>query len=323
MDLFTALQEGLIEGIEEKPERHVETVMSDVFIYKDVVRKIYKEREGIFVDMRDPISRQRFYRDDFNWNQSVSPDIHLSLFGVIKNNEGVYQLIKPEEAELWIIEMKRVEDTDTLFKRLNDGTATIKDVKGFVKVQTEALDKLTEQHLADHTDLLDMSLQTLWEIRLDIDLRAFGKSFGKEIPDEVTDKRVDTLLNYYRNHSFLQSLKSEDASILVDNHAGNVVFHDDRPQFIDIFLPKREWRVLDHHNNIARIAACVRTLGGNELADAMYETYAEHKELAPREVYDFEEAYNALIKGYYYTYLKQPEIAMKYFAFADKTLAGL
>jgi aminoglycoside phosphotransferase family enzyme len=323
MDIVTALKEGLVEGINDKPERHVETVMSDVLIYSDSVLKYYKEREGVFVDMCNPVERKRFYFDDYSWNKSVSPKIHLALHGVDRSSRGKYRLAEPEDSSIWLIEMKRIEDADTLYKRLLDNTATIEDVSSFAATQTKALEQLTKDYLKESSDVLQYGLQKLWEMRIDNDLRTFGKSFGKEIPTELTDKRIDKLLDYFMASEFLQSLNETDASILIDNHAGNVVFHEDRPQFIDILLPKREWRVLDHHNNIARIAACVRVLGNDELADAMYETYSKYHTLAPREIYDFEEAYNAFIKGYYYTYLKKPEIAGKYFAFADKTLERL
>jgi aminoglycoside phosphotransferase family enzyme len=115
----------------------------------------------------------------------------------------------------------------------------------------------------------------------------------------------------------------DDAQIAIDNHAGNVVFVDDTPQFIDIYLLKREWRLIDKHHNIARLATCVRVLGTDELADAMYEEFATYHLLAATEIYQFMEAYNALIKGYYYTYLEKPDIAIRYFTFADMTLETL
>lgn len=324
MDIVHILLTGLVKDIPEIPERHIETVMSDVFIYPHVVRKVYKkDREGVFLDLRDTAVRKQFYKDDFFWNQDVSGDIHLGLYGVRANEDGTYELCEAEEAAVWLIEMKRIEDSDTLFRRLREGSATVANVSRLAQIQTEGLQRLTDKKLVEYTDLLDIGLQALWEMRLDVDLRRFGKSFGKEIPEAVTDARIDTLLNFFRTNTFLQNLSSADAAIAIDNHAGNVVFHEDEPQFIDIYLVKREWRLIDKHNNIARIATCVRVLGNDELADAMYEAYREYAELAPREVYEFEEAYNALIKGYYYTYLKQPEVATKYFTFADGVIEKL
>ena len=324
MNILQALIDGKVEGISELPQRHVETVMSDVLIYTDVVRKVYKQdREGIFLNLQDFDTRKQFYIDDFQWNQDVSKDIHTALHGVIETTEGTYEIVLPTESDFWFIEMVRVKDTDTLFKRLSEKTATEKHLTELARKQTLGLQSLTKSRIGGYEDLLDGGLQKLWEMRLDQDLRLFGKSFGKEISAELVDSRVDTLLTYFRNSEFFQNLTKEDAAIAIDNHAGNVVFHQEEPQFIDIYLVKREWRVIDHHNNIARIATCVRVLGNDDLADAMYKEYENHHELAPREIYDFQESYNALIKGYYYTYLKQPEIAQKYFSFADKMLEKL
>lgn len=322
MDLIEAFLTGKVSNL-GKPESHVETVMSDVFIYSDTVIKLYKERTGIFIDLKQISSRRNFYIDDFTWNQQISPTIHKNLYGIKKKADDTYLLSNPEEAENWVIEMKRIEATDTLFKRLHENVATTQDVTALTKKQTESLAKLTAIYKNHHLELLNQGLIYLWQIRLDNDLRQFGKSFGKEIAPTITDTRIDKLLSFFNNHPFLQNLNSNDVSIMIDNHAGNVVFYNNQPEFIDIFLPKREWRVLDHHNNIARIATCVRVLGSDDLANAMYQTYSDYKDLAPKAVYDFMEAYNALIKGYYYTYLKKPDIANKYFSFADKIIEWL
>lgn len=324
MNILQALKDGKVEGISELPQRHVETVMSDVLIYTNVVRKVYKQdREGIFLDLQDFDTRKQFYIDDFQWNQDVSSSIHTALHGVIETEEGNYKTVPPTESDVWFIEMVRVKDTDTLFRRLSEKTATKEHITELTKKQTLGLQSLTKNRLSGYEDLLDQGLQKLWEMRLDQDLRLFGKSFGKEIPAELVDSRVDTLLKYFRKSEFFQNLSREDAAIAIDNHAGNVVFYEEEPHFIDIYLVKREWRVIDHHNNIARMATCVRVLGNDDLADAMYEEYENHHKLAPREIYDFQESYNALIKGYYYTYLRQPEVAQKYFYFADSILEKL
>ncbi len=324
MQLVQALKSGKVASISELPINHIETVMSHVLIYKDTVRKVYKDdREGIFLDLRDFETRKQFYKDDFYWNQDVSPHIHLNLHGVEKDTQGTYKIIAAENASEWFVEMRRIEDTDTLVKRLLEETITTTDIEAVAETQIKGLKKLSEKWLPSYEDLLSKSLQKLWADRLDTDLRNFGYSFGKEIPKETTDIRIHTLLNFFNTHTYFNDLKEEDAEIAIDNHAGNVVFTDGAPHFIDIYLIKKEWRVIDRNNNIARLATCIRVLGNDNLADSVYNTFNKHHTLASSEVYDFLEAYNALIKGYYYTYLQQPNIAEKYFIFADKTLKNL
>ncbi len=324
MDLLIALKEGRVAGINEKPTTHIETVMSHVLIYDDVVRKIYKnDREGVFLNLKNPVVRKNFYRDDFDWNQDVSPDIHKNLYGAKKDEHGNYTIVPFEDTDDWFIEMKRIESEDTLFKRLHDETVTLPMVRQLAEIQTKRLNQLTEKWLEHYNDLSSIGLPELWRKRLDEDLRNFGYSFGADIPTTTTDARVDKLLQFFATHPYFSTLSVEDAEIAIDNHAGNIVFVDDTPQFIDIYLLKREWRLIDRHHNIARIATCVRVLGGDELASEMYATFASYHSLAPSEVYRFMEAYNALIKGYYYTYLQKPETAARYFTFADATLETL
>lgn len=323
MHIREALLNGTVEGISERPERHIETVMSDVFIYTDTVRKIFKHKKpGIFVDLTDPHAFYSYMNEDFKWNQNVSPDIHQALYG-LKESGNTYTVCEPEQGDLWFIEMKRVNDTDTLVHRLRTNTASLDDIRAFTHMQTKGIDRLTEQYLSAYTDLLDRGLYALWESRIDTDLRAFAKNMGDTISPTLTDRRIKRLFDYFRSHSYFRNLTVDDATITIDNHAGNVVFHNDTPHFIDIYLVKREWRLIDRNNNIARIAACVRSLGSNELAQAMYEVYGEYHAPAPDEICRFQEAYNAYIKGYYYTFLKEPGLAEKYFIRADATMDAL
>lgn len=324
MTLVDALKNGKVGTISEIPINHIETVMSHVLIYKDRVRKVYKDdREGVFLDLRDFETRRQFYKDDFYWNQNVSPHIHLHLHGVEKNNDDVYQIISAEDAVEWFVEMRRVEDTDTLVKRLLEEEIEISDIQAITNTQIEGLQKLSEKWLPEYNDLLDIGLEKLWYERLEKDLRNFGNSFGATIPKEVTSKRIDVLINFFESHEYFKNLDESHAEIAIDNHAGNIVFTDGIPHFIDIYLVKKEWRVIDRNNNIARLATCIRVLGNNELADAVYKTFEQHYPLSSPEIYVFLETYNALIKGYYYTYLNKPEVAKKYFLFADKNLENL
>lgn len=321
MKLLAALHEGKVKGITDLPIDHIETVMSHVLIYNDTVRKIYKDdREGVFLNLKDPEVRRQFYIDDFFWNQDVSPKIHLQLHGVIENDDGSFSVDDHTKTDDWFVEMKRIEGDDTLFKRLLSQSVSETDISQITNTQTRGLQKLTERWISEYSDLVERGLLSLWLERLDNDLREFGYNFGSTIPKETTDKRVDALLSFLNNHSYFKNMDNDNAEIAIDNHAGNIVFTPEGPEFIDIYLLKREWRVIDRHNNVARLATCIRVLGSDNLANKVYETYGETNSLAEKEVYDFMEAYNALIKGYYYTYLEQPDIAKKYFDFADKIL---
>lgn len=324
MKLLTALKEGRLHGVNELPIDHIETVMSHVLIYENVVRKIYKDdREGVFLNLKDPAIRKQFYVDDFLWNQDVSPQIHLYLHGAKQNDDGSYTTDVHTNTDDWFVEMKRIKGDDTLYQRLLDNAVSPTDIEAITQTQTTGLQRLSERWMSTYEDLQNRGLSSLWIERLDNDLRQFGYNFGAEIATDITDHRVDTLLSFFNNHAYFKNLSIEDAEIAIDNHAGNVVFTDDGPQFIDIYLLKREWRVIDRHNNIARLATCVRVLGNDDLATAVYDTYAQTHSLAPQEIYDFMEAYNALIKGYYYTYLERPHVASRYFNFADSILKSL
>ena len=322
MNLSTAITTGHLAGFETPPDKHIETFMSDVYLYPERVIKVFKhQHEELFGDLTNTDFRRQFFTNDFSWNQQVSPEIHLELQGVkINENKTGYLPCSDEEAEDFYITMQRVNDADTLRERLQTGTVSEIQIRQLTIRMINELDVLTEQHLAEYEDLRTRGWISLFEERLE-DLRVFQDHIGDPQLTERHKKESAVLRDFFTTHPYFSD--QPEWLLTIDNHCGNIVFVDESPQFIDIYLPKPAWRLVDAANTIGRLAACVRVLGGNELADAMYDEYAKQKTLAPRAVYAFYENYNAQIKAYYYTLLGEPELAEKFFKFVEKQLPEL
>ncbi|MBI4087067.1 hypothetical protein HY416_03775 [Candidatus Kaiserbacteria bacterium] len=320
MQLAEALKEGLVDGI-PKPERHIETWLSDIFLYEDVGRKVTKhvsdEAVGDFVD---PLKRKNFYRADFAWNNLFAPEIYTSLEGMREINGGW----KPSEhntADDFFILMNRIDADDTLINRLWNKKVTKEDVVRITEKLLINLDRANEKYFDEQNRELGKSVYERMIARLS-NFRDFARS-ASGISQEVTDSRANALVHFHASHPYFKKLPESSASVTIDGHSANIVFIENKPVFMDVYWPMPAFRIVDHALATARIAACVRIFGGDELAGAMYDTYRRKRTLPPKEILDFYEAYNAFVMGYYFTHIKRHELIQPYFIFADARLSAL
>ncbi|PIR83059.1 hypothetical protein COU19_02745 [Candidatus Kaiserbacteria bacterium CG10_big_fil_rev_8_21_14_0_10_56_12] len=83
--LVRLIQEGQLTGESGKPD-HVETVISNVFLFSDKVYKIYKSDNDFFNRNFNDISakarRFDFTTADFEWNHQLSQEVYTALRGV-------------------------------------------------------------------------------------------------------------------------------------------------------------------------------------------------------------------------------------------------
>lgn len=320
MQLIEAFELGLVGGI-PKPERCIETWLSDVFLYKDVVRKVAK-----YVTIKDIgdltgyQKRKEFYTADFKWNNLFAPEIYISLQGA-RETIGGWEICESSEAEDYFILMNRIDADDTLINRLYGKKVTKENIIQITEKLLTNLDLANEEYFEDQSRKLKKGVYELMLARLD-NLREFALS-AKNVSVEVTNKRVDALTVFHASHPYFKELSDSSASVTIDGHSANIVFVKDKPVFMDVYWPMPAFRIVDHVLATARIAACVRVFMGDEFADIMYAIYAKKRALPPKEILDFYEAYNAFVMGYYFIHIKRPELVQPYFVFADEKLAYL
>ena len=122
--LITLFNAGKVPGENTKPH-HIETVISNVFIFADRVYKIYKNDNDFFNksfrDISSASARFDFSRRDFGWNHSLSPSIYLELKGVTIA-DGALKFFEPTDAaDELVMVMKRFEKKDVLFEKIMHG----------------------------------------------------------------------------------------------------------------------------------------------------------------------------------------------------------
>lgn len=322
MNFIEALKLGLVKGF-SKPERHIETWLSDVFLYKKNALKIVKYVSNKdFGDFTDFETRKKFYQDDFAWNNLFAPEIYVDLLGIKKDRNGNWIILKVNKrAEDYCILMRRINPDDTLINRLYQRKVTKKDLKLIVEKLLVNLEKANKKYLKKQSHFLNKNVHELMSLRLD-NFQQFILGV-EEIPKKITKKRIKQVVSFYERQKYFKHIKKENVSLTIDAHSANVIFIKNKPVFMDVYWPMPVFRIIDRALAIARLAACVRIFMGDELAQYMYKIYGKKRSLPQKEILDFYEGYNAFVMGYYFIYIKRPELVEYYFKFADKTFDRL
>jgi len=319
---MTAFQEGRVGGISEKPEKTVETLLSKLFFYPHKVYKIYKTEKNSFEDFSNFETRKNFCLEDFSWNQEMSPSIYLALRGVRKNGDQWVETTFGN-AEDFFIEMNRVDDGQSVSNRLLAGEITDKNLVQIATLLTQKHKSLTQKKRESLKDLFQRNWKDIILETSEAE-RHYGYA-APNISNEWTDKIVDTWKNFIKKQSYFASSVSGNfhMQVATDNHAKNILILNGEVVLLDVFLPKRIWRVVDPAVSIARIATDVIVLANRQKASVLYKTYCNFFPLPPPEILTFYEIYSAFILAAYCQFIKEPHLSEKYRVFIDENLPKL
>ena len=320
MKLSEALQLGLVKGI-PKPERHIETWISDIFLYKREARKVVKHLlDKDIGDFTNKKERRDFSVADFAWNRLFAPEVYKELQGARKVKDS-WELCEIAEADEFIVFMNRIDADDTLVNRLVEKRLSKKDAIQVTESLLEKLDLANEKYFKDQSRQLGKSLYQLMLLRLD-NFSEFVLSAGG-VSQKLSNSRIDALQSFHENEPYFKQLGSSSASVTIDAHSSNIVFVKNKPIFIDVYWPMPFFRIIDRALAVSRIASCVRIFMGDEPADAMYKIFAKKRKLPPKRILTFYEAYSAFVMGYYFIHIKRPDLVEPYLSFADTKLAAI
>lgn len=316
MNLISAFEKNLINGLDVlSPDRTIETIISKIFFYGDKVFKIYKYKKFFFGDFSSDKFRADFYKEDFYWNNIMAPEVYVSLCGVKKASDK-YQIVDLGFAEDFFIEMKKFDDqknlTNLLFKK-----EISKDIlKNIVIKMVSRLEKLTDNKREKYKEYFDRDFLEGHQEDLESDrnLLYMIQSF---VPKERVDKIIDAAKKFSIKNKYFQNYNKNDLSILIDNHADNIVLLNDEVEFIDVLPPKESWRIGDLHFNVCRLATDVSVLNSQELAESVYGTYEKNFKIIPTEVKYVYEIRSALIQAWCFYSAKKADIANNYLKFAE------
>ena len=267
---------GNIDNLEEKgliPE-HIETQISHLFLFPKTVYKICKRDNLFFNDhfrnIADLKTRIYFYKSDFFENNYFSPEIYLSIHGVITSSTSVSITQELDKAEDIIMRMKRIDLKFNLSQLLHEKTLNEKDFISMGYEQTKAVD------LYPHPPTTTENYYDIFQRRLD-DLRDWMYSAPDYLNKKETDEIIIALRNYVeKNKKYFSSFDTTKYVISLDNHSDNIFYKDGKMSFLDIYPPKEAWMIVAPWINIYRPATDILILMGENYARALIQGYKDY-----------------------------------------------
>ncbi len=313
MELIEAFEQGKVEGTETIVNT-IDTAISKVFIGKHKVYKVYHKENSFFGNLGDPAYRKEFYNQDFSWNQIMSPHVYLKLHPV-KFKGSKFVAVPDKEAEDYFIEMMLVDTTATVSHLLLSEKLSSENVKKIAKAFNERIKKLNKEKLNELSSI-KKSWYELWEKRLD-DLEKFSLEQSL-IKSDLLKRAINALRKQLKESNYFKDYQHSKLSVGIDGHSDNVILSNDQINFLDIFLVRENWRLIDPHFDICRIAADIDALGQSELVPVLYENSSHNPYDIPKEVRISYELVSATIKGIYNVIIGKENLAKMYIPLIDK-----
>ncbi|MCH7883287.1 hypothetical protein IIA95_02650 [Patescibacteria group bacterium] len=317
-----AFLEGRVLGLKEegvKPQ-HIQTVISNVFLFPNTVYKIYKwdntSFNKSFRDISKPDIRKQFYEEDFSWNHYFNNEVYQELLGVMVQREKVELTRLKNNTDDLVIQMKRIDDSYNLTNLLREQHIKTADARRIGFEMTKAIAEFP--HRPETTKN--------WYDFMQIRFRDVEKFLHMAKPS-VTEKEItyfmDKLRGYAkRNIEQFTSIDSDKLSVSIDNHSDNIIYRDKKTSFIDIYPPKEDWMFSDPFQNVCRLSVDIYALGGKKLADELIQGYQEYYKV--QEIDErlklFYQIYAAFIQIAYRFILSQPDEANKYKKFVEENI---
>jgi aminoglycoside phosphotransferase family enzyme len=307
MTLADAFAESRVEGMDTPHDHHVETVLSRLYFRGDEVCKVYKHRKADFADLTHHETRRTYVREDFEWNQCMSPQVYLELRGVKRDGE-MYLHTDPDDAEDWYQVMRRIDTSRDLPHMLLGGLVRQGELQLYVETLLTRLRELTQERgdalghvfLRGNTHVQQEMLGTL----------GWASTATEHISSALLTRIEHVLKEVIRSSAYFQ--QDVSLSIVIDVNGENILFLPDGVAFIDVMPPKDDWRVHDPLFLVARTGADIRARGQGELVPLLYQSYRDLRGETPVEVCLAYEICALLIQVPYRLMIGETEVSSQY-----------
>lgn len=319
--LITLLKEGKIEGETGVP-KHIETVISNVFVFENTAYKIYKNNSEFFnknfYDISGEENRSQFAGDDFNWNHTLSPEVYTELKGISVQDKEVVLHTELLQGREPVIVMRRLDMDNGIFALLMKEMLSADD---FFTIGYQFGER---EHRLSEKETTQLNVYEDLENRVS-DVKSWMTESGT-MPSEDIEKTVNYLESFLRANQGVTYITNDMGSICIDFHSENGVFENGILLPIDTFSPKPAWRTGHRHINIYRIATDTFALSGEDAFRAILKGYVESmNEVLDPSFEQFFVIYAASIMAPYFYMLGKNDplrqkAAEKYHTFLQKQL---
>lgn len=324
IELFKA---GKFPGETGQP-KHVETFISNVFLFETRVYKFYKNNNQSFNEsFRDISSKEKrfdFTTRDFAWNNASTPSIYTELIGVHIGSGGIEIVPTNTDAEELVIKMNRVDLSDVLFEKLVDGKITKEDSFAIGKGLGESLSKVRTAP-PNELNYFDIFKERV------VDAEAWMKVVEHIIPSAEIEAYCKYLIEFRDAHKELFDAElSQQLEYGGDIHSHNALYANGEFFLMDTFSPKDDWLIEYHGTPVYRLATDIWALSGDkELFEACIAGYeASSGKKVNRELDNLYVIYALTISAPYHYMLEQndatkAEAARRIHGFMQKHFASL
>lgn len=242
--------------------KHIQTVISNVFIFDRKVYKFYKNDNDFFNkgfrDISGKTERFSFTEKDFKWNNTLSPSIYTSLKNVVVKDNAIVEVDSSPEAEEIVIVMNRVDTHDVLYEKLMDNRVTEEDCFEVGKQLAESMKKV-QVALPQTYNFYD-----LFESRIK-DLRDWIRSVTDHISIEESDSYCDYLEEFRnKNKSWFENELTAQVTTDGDFHSHNAIYSKGKFFLMDTYPPKEEWGIGHQLIALYRIGTDIWALSGKQ-----------------------------------------------------------
>lgn len=270
---------GMIFG-EGKIPKHIETVVSNVFVFEKTVYKLYKNdnkffNEG-FRDISGKNDRFSFTRRDFEWNNTLSPAIYTRLTGVVVK-DGQMKECSGEDAcaEDLVIVMNRIDTNDVLYEKLLHEDINEDLAYSIGKQFGEKIGKIQKP--------IDGDYYSEFLVRIE-DTREWISSVAEDISLKESGEYCDFMKAFVEHHKHkFENEFSKEMTTVGDVHSHNAVFSQWELHFIDTFPPKEEWLRGHKYVDLYRLGADILALGDQSSFEAFMKGYTDSGQALSRE----------------------------------------
>ncbi len=258
--LVDLLNSGKISGETGVP-KHIETVISHVFIFDKIVYKFYKNDSEFFNksfrNLSQNIERFSFTKKDFKWNQTLSPSVYLGLKNIAIKNAEINE-VSPEEAEEILMMMNRVDTNDVLYEKLISNKITEEDCFEIGKQLGQNMKKVQMKLPGTYNfyDLFDSRIK---------DLRDWIKSVTDFISVEESDSYCDYLEDFrQKNKGCFEKELTAEVTTDGDFHSHNAIYSHGQFYLMDTYPPKEAWGIGHKLIGLYRIGIDIWALSGKQ-----------------------------------------------------------
>lgn len=264
--IIEAFKNGEVVGSLEfgsKPE-YLETEISHIFLFPQTVYKFYRrDNKGFneyFLDLSNDEKRKKFYQEEFASNSYFNSEVYQKLSGLEIEDNKILLTDNLSNANDLVIKMKRIRADNNLTHILLNSSLNSDDYYKIGDQMTKALIGFNKgkKIKGNYYEIMRYFMD---------DLEAYLRMYEKEIAREETDLIVARLRSFVENRKdYFAGVEEKSLIETIDNHADNTYYNDGEVSFIDVYLPKDSWRIVDPLYGVYRLLTDVAVLADDEIA---------------------------------------------------------